>query len=144
MIFGISKTVVTDPFVALTEFSVTNPAAPYRTSALSVAAAIAAGLPTDWSEIKLLIVRGVASETLALGTSYLARSAFELPVERCSRRLNFCSAAPHAAVSATSEGAVGLVSAITREMLLHCPSTVRSPSGSSAVQTYEPESPVEP
>ena len=45
--FGMLKTVVTEPFVAFTEFSVIYPVAPYNTSTVSVAAAIAAGLFVD-------------------------------------------------------------------------------------------------
>ena len=44
---GILNTVVTVPFVAFTEFSVTYPVAPYNTSTVSVAAAMAAGLFVD-------------------------------------------------------------------------------------------------
>ena len=47
-------------------------------------------------------------------------------------------------MSAIFAGTAGLVSAITREILLHSPLTVRNPSGSSVVQIYEPERLVDP
>ena len=68
-------------------------------------------------------MRGEESITVAPGASYFTRSEFELPTDRGCKRVKFCSAAPHAAVSAKSAGTAGLLSAITREILLHSPST---------------------